>query len=1195
MSRKLKILFKKAKQKNVIIIMKTICQLISQARIWCIIGFLILLSCFNSNSQTSSLLRQVIQPSPTVASLGKFAEIPVGYYTGTPNISVPIYEATSGQLKLPISLNYHASGVRVEEVASSVGLSWALQAGGVITRLVRGLPDENSYWASTPVQNRIETIMNSGNYNELLYDIENGSVDGEADIYYFNFAGRSGKFIFDQSGGVQIVPKSNLLVQSYGTGWKIVDELGTQYAFQKTETVSSSSCIGDNITTSSWFLTSIISADSKRSINCTYEDLVFDYPVLIGETKYFSIDGTGSLCMPNPPPCVGTQAYVTQRLTRIDFETGYIKFNYYTDRCDLWNDKMLDEIAIYTIDNVFLKKFTLSHSYFGGSANCNFNNTVLKRLKLDAITESTYSETKPSWVFTYDESAPLPSRLSYSQDHWGYYNGATNSTMIGGFSTVVWSGDMIFFPGANRSTNPDFAQIGIMQKIKYPTGGETNFTYESNSVNDSRLEPLYEDRYLSYSVSNYPVLNLPNPLSVTPMVIPPGGAQVEFVNVTGLESTWYLCDISELWVTKNGQRFLQIGNSQQGGFFFWDEGTYSLELDTECGVDAIATFNVMIKAKIPTTPPSDDFRYVGGLRVSRIEDVPGEGGLPIVREFSYVQQVDTTKSSGVLVNFPLYESDLSVYSWETDSWGSPVGPGHYCTYRVRSATSKFPLATTSGSYVGYSFVKEILPNGGENHFSFIAYEEPSPQLPFAPVEAYDWRRGFLTNVKSYSKVNGQLSLVKEIVNTPAEFNETRVYGVKVGRNFLELKNGSSNLGGMQRQSLPIHSYYPSITMFFGQGSSKERIYYDPQDLSKVLEKSIAYSYDANHFQVTQLKEVTSNATSTVIEENILNKKYAPDYIFSGVPVGTEAGGIKKLQELHIVGVPIEEYVVKQDKNLSSGQISNQRVISGSVYSFKPDNPYPDQVFNLELSEPMLLSGFGNGSALVNNSFQKNNAYKSVASFLSYDDKGNIVTQQKPNDVSETYLWGYFKSYPTARVTNVSLLNDIAFTSFEGDSDGNWTLSIPGGAGKINTESYSGTTSYQVSVSNYLSRTNLNNQKTYELSFWYKTGASIIVSGGTPTNLGTSPGVNGWLLSRWKILGATSISISGSGIIDDIRLSPEGSYMTTYTYDLLKGATSQTDPNGITTYYVYDDFGRLKLIKDEGGNILQHYQYHYKGQ
>jgi len=46
---------------------------------------------------------------------------------------------------------------------------------------------------------------------------------------------------------------------------------------------------------------------------------------------------------------------------------------------------------------------------------------------------------------------------------------------------------------------------------------------------------------------------------------------------------------------------------------------------------------------------------------------------------------------------------------------------------------------------------------------------------------------------------------------------------------------------------------------------------------------------------------------------------------------------------------------------------------------------------------------------------------------------------------------------------------------------------------------------------------------------------------------------------------------------------------------LVGRLSETAPNGLITYYEYDNFGRLKLVKDHLGNILQQHAYKYGGQ
>ncbi|MBN2663977.1 MAG: RHS repeat protein [Bacteroidales bacterium] len=65
-------------------------------------------------------------------------------------------------------------------------------------------------------------------------------------------------------------------------------------------------------------------------------------------------------------------------------------------------------------------------------------------------------------------------------------------------------------------------------------------------------------------------------------------------------------------------------------------------------------------------------------------------------------------------------------------------------------------------------------------------------------------------------------------------------------------------------------------------------------------------------------------------------------------------------------------------------------------------------------------------------------------------------------------------------------------------------------------------------------------------------------------------------------------------LQTLRNAPSisNAFIYTYTYDKIYGMTSQTDPNGVTVFYEYDAFGRLESIRDQDGNVIQHYEYNY---
>ena len=76
--------------------------------------------------------------TPNAAELGKYGKIPVSYFNGLPSISVPITELKAKGFTLPISLSYHASGIKPDQHPGWVGMGWSLHAGGCINRIING-------------------------------------------------------------------------------------------------------------------------------------------------------------------------------------------------------------------------------------------------------------------------------------------------------------------------------------------------------------------------------------------------------------------------------------------------------------------------------------------------------------------------------------------------------------------------------------------------------------------------------------------------------------------------------------------------------------------------------------------------------------------------------------------------------------------------------------------------------------------------------------------------------------------------------------------------------------------------------------------------------------------------------------------------------------------------------------------------
>jgi len=80
--------------------------------------------------------------TPEAAAFQQVGDIPVGNYTGTMNLSIPLYTIECGDLRVPISLDYLGSAIRVDQEATWVGLNWMLNAGGAITTRLSNTSDQ---------------------------------------------------------------------------------------------------------------------------------------------------------------------------------------------------------------------------------------------------------------------------------------------------------------------------------------------------------------------------------------------------------------------------------------------------------------------------------------------------------------------------------------------------------------------------------------------------------------------------------------------------------------------------------------------------------------------------------------------------------------------------------------------------------------------------------------------------------------------------------------------------------------------------------------------------------------------------------------------------------------------------------------------------------------------------------------------
>jgi hypothetical protein len=475
-------------------------------------------------SQENIGMPKMTPPSPEAFALTKYGDVPVNEFSGMVNSTIPIYTYKVGNLELPISLNYTGAGVKVDDIPTWVGINWTLNAGGVITRTLKDDPDEtvgNSnrvMLSDQQVTDYSHNLLNGSTNAQILGGIiDNTAKDTEVDIFNFNFLGYSGSFYFDgnfkgivrkkdqelQIGVLEPFNTTKTIIITTPDGIKFT--FGGEGAIEDTELRYIRSASLQNVNaqgTTAFYL--------KKIEHPIRGEIVFDYSQsstiqniqLTKEQTKNSVaawyNGFGSeevavCCMNNPTisqsvqtTTVSNRIYNPVKLTKIrsTMLNEMVEFSSSTvDNASFKN--VLNSIQIINNGNL-IKKVDFEYTPFTTNPNPQGYGDITKRFFLKKVTFDNNNDIAQNgsdgrrnevYEFEYNNENLLPARFSYAQDYIGYYNGKDNNPNL-------LPNNQIFNPHnvygyADRNANFEFASLGALTDIYYPTGGHTHFEYEA--------------------------------------------------------------------------------------------------------------------------------------------------------------------------------------------------------------------------------------------------------------------------------------------------------------------------------------------------------------------------------------------------------------------------------------------------------------------------------------------------------------------------------------------------------------------------------------------------------------------------------------------------------------------------------------------------------------------------------------------
>jgi|GEM_PF-2529038 len=1168
---------------------------------------MLLLSAVYAQEKPIGNIPILIPPSPEVAELGRIGQVSSNLFTGASSVNISLHEVTAGIAKVPLALSYSNNGIRVSEIPGRAGLGWSIIAGGVVSREVRDEPDDQSEFLTPP---------NFADPNqELLSYLRQASsyeYDTEHDLYSFNAGGVSGRFYFDETGTPRFISHSNVRITTTGTGkdisvFVITTADGVMYFFGENNTVEKTREINLNKDSgpiskkskTSWFLTRVVTPEGQ-TINFNYSPIFIK--TRMGPVQFVDLEKVGHVADPINDNCkickerfgvVKTNAidYDTQYLTGISTSTGQQVTFTYEQRPDPSGDNRLTDIQVSTSASVLKKyKFEYFDVVLPGNPGVNRKFFLTKLRSLPA--SGTSSEQQH--VFEYYNPQNTPSQFDTGVDYFGYYNGVKTNTNVFPKPTNP-STYRRADEGANRTPSSGSATTGAMKKVTYPTGGSEEFFYEGHNMSALEDQITYTNLNLGTDGSDYD-----SPKQVTTTITPLQTQKVEISFLNMMSSGAPAPEDPNYWPPLESRRRIATLEISNGTTVLkkdiWDYGTFRYEYNFTANVSyqfKVTVYGSTNYASVQTSydPVTTQVRLNKpgcGIRVSRIASFDPVQNAINNKYFKYesLESPGVSSAVGVFGGAVVESGLVGGYCYVLKTTGLPVW-GEVLTEcpTIASINSVSPSIspTFNGSVMAYKYVIESdhpdFANGGVEHeFTafhdiYSAYSVLNSQIRNAPQSLVANDNGQEKRTLYFKKDVTGTKKVKEVFN---------YYNVK-GLTGLLLNHSIRKRWGETKETYV--SYVEKVSPWdvneysYSSGwlclDSTKTINYNDAGQTPVTER-IWYQYsNREHTLPTQIQVEESNK-----EVRTSELKYPADF---QTPV------YQAMVSKHIISPVIKETV---------------KLGSSIVYTTQTD--YKDWFADGKIYKPELVKGsYGT------------NDLEDLLRYYAYDNKGNPLEMSKVKGPHLTYMWGYGGIYPIAEISNAAI-SEVWHSNFE--EIAGFDANVIKDFARSHTGKFSGKivnispSAMTVTANNWL-QVLPGEVRKFAFSGWvYSEGPSAkfylamkkadgTISYSDAEEL-TSSATGKWIYLRKDFQVPADIAqlsirvdddLPGTIWIDDLRIYPSDGAMTTYTYEPFIGMKSSIDDKGLTTYYEYDNFNRLKIIRDQNDNVIKMFCYNYAGQ